>query len=61
MEGTPRFHALFKRRSATRLSSGWHRGLKPTATFMWSLRDPGAGERQVRVQDKGKVASHEVS
>jgi len=36
----------FKRRSATRLISLPHRGLKPTATVMRSLRDRSAGRRR---------------
>src|SRR5207244_2131230 len=40
--------AVFKRRSATRGCFGMaFRGLKPTATVMWSLRDRGLAPRRL--------------
>ena len=40
-------HPAFKRRSATHIPFPLHHGLKPTAIFVRSLRDPSAAKRNV--------------
>jgi hypothetical protein len=64
IDETPQAEAVVRRRSATRLPFANNRGLKPTATVIWSLRDlTRSGRLTSDVEDNNTTAPtvHEPS